>query len=102
MDSELDARLLLSLQKEFKLQQINEMKKKKADASKKPPNAERKKKVEPLFEIEGNQKLNKLNKLQFKKQKKEKVRRGMFATQCFFGIGEVLNEKLSALTASQH
>lgn len=36
----------------------------------------RKKKVEPLFEIEGNQRLNKMNKIQFKKQKKERVKRG--------------------------
>lgn len=38
----------------------------------------RKKKVEPLFEIEGNQKLNKLSKLQFKKQKKERAKRGLW------------------------
>lgn len=59
--------------KEFKLQQINEKQQKKA-ATKKTP-VQRKKKVDPLFEIEGNQKINKLNKLQFKKQKKELARK---------------------------
>lgn len=37
---------------------------------------ERKKKPDPLFEIEGNQKLNKLKKLQFKKEKKKQAKRG--------------------------
>lgn len=39
-------------------------------------NEPRKKKTDPIFEIEGNQKLNKLNKLQFKKEKKDRARRG--------------------------
>ena len=43
---------------------------------KKEPNVQRKKKVDPVFEIEGNQKLNQLNKLMLKKKKKDKVRRG--------------------------
>lgn len=60
--------------KEFKLQKMNEKRNKKLTETKKDINS-RKKKVEPLFEIEGNQKLNKHNKLQFKKQKKEKVKR---------------------------
>ncbi|EFN85760.1 Guanine nucleotide-binding protein-like 3-like protein [Harpegnathos saltator] len=34
----------------------------------------KKKKVDPLSEIEGNQKLNKLSKLQFKKEKKKKAK----------------------------
>ena len=38
---------------------------------------QRKKKIDPLFEIEGNQKLNQIKKLQFKKQKKESARRGL-------------------------
>ncbi|XP_014479559.1 PREDICTED: guanine nucleotide-binding protein-like 3 homolog [Dinoponera quadriceps] len=37
-------------------------------------NVERKKKTDPLSEIDGNKKLNKLNKLQFKKEKKKKAR----------------------------
>ena len=45
--------------------------------SKKTP-VERKKKVDPLFEIEGNQKLNKVKKLQFKKEKKARARKGWF------------------------
>ncbi|XP_043287080.1 guanine nucleotide-binding protein-like 3 homolog [Venturia canescens] len=60
---------------EFKIQEMNEKRKKIVDQKKKEPNAQRKKKVEPLFQIEGNQKLNKLNKLAFKKEKKDKVRR---------------------------
>lgn len=50
--------------------------KKKVEKAKQNKNETRKKKVDPLFEIEGNQKLNKLNKLQFKKEKKERARRG--------------------------
>lgn len=45
--------------------------------TKKDVAAEKKKKPDPLFEIEGNQKLNKLKKLEFKKQKKERAKRGM-------------------------
>lgn len=51
--------------------------KKKLQDIKKNVSAERLKKSDPLFEIEGNQKLNKLRKLEFKKQKKEQVKRGM-------------------------
>lgn len=46
------------------------------EKSKKQVNESRKKKIDPIFEIEGNQKLNKLNKLQFKKEKKDRARRG--------------------------
>lgn len=46
------------------------------EKSKKKMDETRKKKTDPLFEIEGNQKLNKMNKLQFKKEKKERARRG--------------------------
>ncbi|KAK0166801.1 hypothetical protein PV327_004284 [Microctonus hyperodae] len=72
--------------KEFKLYQMNEkQKKKEVDAKKtekKTPGVNpRKKKVEPLFEIEGNQRLNKMNKLQFKKQKKERVKRERETTE---------------------
>ncbi|KAJ8687512.1 hypothetical protein QAD02_023306 [Eretmocerus hayati] len=42
---------------------------------------ERKKKVDPLFEIEGNQQLNKNKKLLFKKQKKESNRRAKEASK---------------------
>jgi len=51
--------------------------KKKLQDTKKDKFTERKKKPDPLFEIEGNQKLNKLKKLQFKKEKKEQLKRGM-------------------------
>lgn len=51
--------------------------KKKLQDTKKDKFTERKKKADPLFEIEGNQKLNKLKKLQFKKEKKERLKRGM-------------------------
>lgn len=51
------------------------LKKKLKDKKKKA--SERKKKSDPLFEIEGNTKLNKLKKLQFKKEKKERARKGM-------------------------
>lgn len=46
------------------------------EKSKKKMDETRKKKTDPLFEIEGNQKLNKMNKLRFKKEKKEQARRG--------------------------
>ncbi|XP_066593562.1 guanine nucleotide-binding protein-like 3 homolog [Prorops nasuta] len=63
----------LEKEAEFKLQ----MKVKKIIESKKQKKnmGVRKKKTDPLFEIEGNQKLNKVKKLQFKKKIKEKVRR---------------------------
>ncbi|KAF7987932.1 hypothetical protein HCN44_003795 [Aphidius gifuensis] len=61
----------MAKKKTFKLKQINEKQEKK---NKSKP-AQRKKKVDPLFEIEGNQKINKMNKLQFKKQKKELARK---------------------------
>lgn len=48
----------------------------------------RKKKVEPLFEIEGNQKLNKLNKLQFKKLKKERAKKDKVAA----GLAGILED----------
>jgi len=66
--------LIVVLSQEYKVQK--KLKKKLQD-TKKDVSAERKKKPDPLFEIEGNQKLNKLKKLQFKKEKKERLRRGM-------------------------
>lgn len=60
------------LSQEYKVQK--KLKKRLQDTKK---NADRKKKPDPLFEIEGNQKLNKLKELQFKKEKKERSRRGM-------------------------
>lgn len=51
------------------------LKKKLQDTKEEVP-AGRKKKVDPLFEIEGNQNLGKIMKLQLKKKKKEQARRG--------------------------
>ncbi|CAD1474770.1 unnamed protein product, partial [Heterotrigona itama] len=64
----------VELQKEAQIKIQNKLKKK-LEKSKKKEDETRKKKIDPLFEIEGNQKLNKLNKLQFKKEKKDRVRR---------------------------
>lgn len=44
----------------------------------------RKKKTDPLFELEGNQKLNKIKKLQFKKEKKDKAKRGEHLSKTIF------------------
>ncbi|KAI4500450.1 hypothetical protein M0802_004412 [Mischocyttarus mexicanus] len=57
---------------EFKIQNTL---KNKLEAKPKVGKKEQKKKTDPLMELEGNQKLNKLQKLQFKKEKKNKVRR---------------------------
>ncbi|KAL2713456.1 guanine nucleotide-binding protein-like 3 [Vespula squamosa] len=57
---------------EFKLQKRL---KKKLENKPKVTTTEQKKKTDPLFELEGNQKLNKLQKLQYKKEKKDKARR---------------------------
>ncbi|XP_011311746.1 guanine nucleotide-binding protein-like 3 homolog [Fopius arisanus] len=73
--------------KEFKLQKLDERENKKMVKIKSEPNS-RKKKVIPLFHIEGNQKLNKLNKLEFKKQKKEKVKREKVAGKLADQLGE--------------
>lgn len=64
----------VELQKETQIKIQNKLKKK-LEKSKKKQDETRKKKIDPIFEIEGNQKLNKLNKLQFKKQKKDRVKR---------------------------
>lgn len=61
--------------------QIQNKLKKKMDTAKKKMGETRKKKTDPLLELEGNQKLNKINKLQFKKQKKEQARRGAYTTK---------------------
>lgn len=61
------------IQKQVKLQQMKEKKSEKASRKKNP--VDRKKKLDPLSEIEGNQKLNKVKKLQFKKDKKERARK---------------------------
>ena len=66
-------------QKEAQIQIQNKLKKK-MDTAKKKMGETRKKKTDPLLELEGNQKLNKINKLQFKKQKKEQARREKTAT----------------------
>ncbi|XP_032672758.1 guanine nucleotide-binding protein-like 3 homolog isoform X2 [Odontomachus brunneus] len=68
------AAMEIEMQKETEFKVQKKLKKKLMETK----NAEKKKKTDPLFEIEGNQKLNKLNKLQFKKQKKMKVRTVIF------------------------
>lgn len=59
----------VELQKKAQIKIQNKLKKQ-MEKSKKKIDETRKKKTDPLFEIEGNQKLNKMNKLQFKKEKK--------------------------------
>ncbi|XP_034191077.2 nucleostemin 1 [Osmia lignaria lignaria] len=67
---------------EVEMQKETQVKiKKKVEKAKQNKNETRKKKVDPLFEIEGNQKLNKLNKLQFKKEKKDRARREKVAVK---------------------
>lgn len=58
----------VELQKKAQIKIQNKLKKQ-MEKSKKKMDETRKKKTDPLFEIEGNQKLNKMNKLQFKKRK---------------------------------
>lgn len=69
----------IQLEKEAQIK-IQDKLKKKLEKKKNMDEA-RKKKTDPLFEIEGNQKLNKLNKLQFKKEKKNRARREKAATK---------------------
>ena len=72
---------VIEFQKQNEAQiQIQNRLKKKMDTAKKKMGETRKKKTDPLLELEGNQKLNKINKLQFKKQKKEQARREKTAT----------------------
>ncbi|XP_070153322.1 guanine nucleotide-binding protein-like 3 homolog [Polyergus mexicanus] len=68
------AAMEIEIQKESEFKVQKKLKKKLQD-TKKDISAERKKKSDPLFEIEGNQKLNKLRKLAFKKEKKERAKR---------------------------
>ncbi|XP_011877644.1 PREDICTED: guanine nucleotide-binding protein-like 3 homolog [Vollenhovia emeryi] len=68
------AAMEIEMQKETEFKVQKKLKKKLQDTKKNVP-AERKKKSDPLFEIEGNQKLNKLKKLQFRKEKKDRVRK---------------------------
>lgn len=70
----------VELQKKAQIKIQNKLKKQ-MEKSKKKIDETRKKKTDPLFEIEGNQKLNKMNKLQFKKEKKERARREKAATK---------------------
>lgn len=63
---------------EFKVQK---QLKKKLRETEKDTVAVRKKKPDPLNEIKGNQKLNKLRKLQFKKEKKERAKREKIAAK---------------------
>ncbi|EGI64119.1 Guanine nucleotide-binding protein-like 3-like protein [Acromyrmex echinatior] len=70
----------IEIQKEAEYKVQKKLKKKLQD-TKKNKSTERKKKPDPLFEIEGNQKLNKLKKLQFKKEKKERLRREKATTK---------------------
>ncbi|TGZ58409.1 guanine nucleotide-binding protein-like 3 homolog [Temnothorax longispinosus] len=74
------AAMEIEMQKETEYKVQKKLKKKLQD-TKKDKSGERKKKPDPLFEIEGNQKLNKLKKLQFKKEKKARVRREKAATK---------------------
>ncbi|XP_014208919.1 guanine nucleotide-binding protein-like 3 homolog [Copidosoma floridanum] len=53
---------------------------KKRKAQENNKTSQRKKKVDPVFELEGNQQLNRIKKMQFKKQKKEAGRRAREAT----------------------
>ncbi|XP_051172196.1 guanine nucleotide-binding protein-like 3 homolog [Leptopilina boulardi] len=55
--------------------------KKDVKAIQKKNTTQKKKKTDPLFEIEGNQNLNKIKKLQFKKEKKERARKEKEAAQ---------------------
>ncbi|XP_020291899.1 guanine nucleotide-binding protein-like 3 homolog isoform X2 [Pseudomyrmex gracilis] len=64
-------------QTEFEVQKS----KKKTKSAKSGNSVDRKKKLDPLFEIEGNQKLNKLRKLQFKREKKDRVRKEKIANK---------------------
>lgn len=81
------ASMEIELQKEAKLK-VQTKKAKKLNAKKAMVEA-RKKKTDPLFEIEGNQRLNRLNKLQFKKEKKERARKAKLALQSGDQPGEV-------------
>ena len=74
------AAMEVEMQKETQVKVQNKIKKK-VEKAKQNKNETRKKKVDPLFEIEGNQKLNKLNKLQFKKEKKDRARREKVAVK---------------------
>lgn len=74
------AAMEIDIQKELEIKVQKKLKKKLQD-TKKNVSAERLKKPDPLFEIEGNQKLNKLKKLEFKKQKKEQAKREKAATK---------------------
>ncbi|XP_017792801.1 PREDICTED: guanine nucleotide-binding protein-like 3 homolog [Habropoda laboriosa] len=64
----------VELQKEAQVIKVQNKLKKKVENAKKKSDETRKKKVDPLSEIEGNQKINKLNKMLFKKEKKNRVR----------------------------
>lgn len=77
----------VELQKKAQIKIQNKLKKQ-MEKSKKKMDETRKKKTDPLFEIEGNQKLNKMNKLQFKKEKKERARREKAATKLADQLGE--------------
>ncbi|XP_043797908.1 guanine nucleotide-binding protein-like 3 homolog [Apis laboriosa] len=70
----------VELQKQAQIK-IQNKQKKQMEKSKKKMDETRKKKTDPLFEIEGNQKLNKMNKLRFKKEKKEQARKEKAATK---------------------
>lgn len=74
------AAMEIEMQKETEYK-VQKKLKKKLENTKKDAPAERKKKPDPLFEIEGNQKLNKLKKLQFKKEKKDRLKREKVATK---------------------
>ncbi|XP_017752183.1 PREDICTED: guanine nucleotide-binding protein-like 3 homolog [Eufriesea mexicana] len=68
------ASMEIEMQKQEQIKIQNKLKKR-MEKMKKNANETRKKKTDPIFEIKGNQKLNKINKLQFKKEKKDRARR---------------------------
>ncbi|KAL0099025.1 hypothetical protein PUN28_020223 [Cardiocondyla obscurior] len=74
------AAMEIEIQKETEYKVQKKLKKKLQDTKKNVP-VERKKKPDPIFEIEGNQKLNKVKKLQFKKEKKNRARREKAASK---------------------
>ncbi|XP_043475681.1 guanine nucleotide-binding protein-like 3 homolog [Leptopilina heterotoma] len=77
-----EASMEVDNQKETKVIVPTKKVRKDAKAIQKKNNAtQKKKKTDPLFEIEGNQNLNKIKKLQFKKEKKERARKEKEAVQ---------------------
>lgn len=88
------ASMEIELQKATELlYKVQQRKAKKLD-TKKVALEGRRKRTDPLFEIEGNQKLNRLSKLQFKKEKKEQARKAKAARK-LMGQSEEVNPNVS-------